>query len=204
VGSESPLAASMLERIPFHSEAIVMNRETLRELAVFCLLLAIGIVGRWAQPAWNFTPLAAVTALGGYYFRQRIAAVLLPMSVLAISDLLLPTHDSWPVLASVHLMMIVPLLLGRRARTQEGRQRGISLALCGVLPATSFFLVTNFAVWAFKGTYDKTLEGLAMCYTAGLPFYRGMLLGDLFYLTILLGCLAIAGAFAPRSAMLRG
>ena len=182
-----------------------MNRETLRDLAVFCLLLAIGVVGRWAQPTWNFTPLAAVTALGGYcFFRQPIAAVLLPMSVLAVSDLALPAHDSWPVLASVHVMMLVPLLLGRRARSHAGWQRGASWALCGFVPATTFFLVTNFAVWAFQSTYDKTLEGLALCYTAGLPFYRSMLAGDLFYLAVLLGCLAIAGAFAPRSALQQG
>ena len=39
-----------------------MNRDTWRELAVFGLLLALGVIGRWAQPTWNFTPLAAVTA----------------------------------------------------------------------------------------------------------------------------------------------
>ncbi len=175
-----------------------MNRENLRELSVFGLLLAIGVLGRWAQPTWNFTPIAAVTVLGGYYFRQTLPAILLPMGVLAMSDLLLPSHDSWPVLASVHLMMIVPLLLGRSARNSQGLRRGVLLGLCGFVPATAFFLVTNFAVWMFKSTYDATFEGLLTCYAAALPFYRWMLAGDVFYLGVLLGCLALAGAQMPR------
>lgn len=171
-----------------------MNRESLRELTVFGLLLAIGVLGRWAQPDWNFTPIAAVTALGGFYFRRLLPAVLLPMSILAISDLVLPSHDSWAVLATVHLMMIVPLLLGRSTRGTSGLQAAWHWGLCGVVPATAFYLVTNFSVWAFTGMYEKTLAGFLACYVAAVPFYRTMLIGDMFYLTVLLGCLAIARA----------
>ncbi len=175
-----------------------MNRDTLRELAVFALLLAIGVLGRWAQPTWNFTPVMAVTALGGYYFRQNIAAILLPMGILAVSDVLLPTHDNWAVLISVHVMMVIPLLLGRLARNTEGWKSAMCWGMCGVLPATAFFVVTNFAVWAFKSTYEHSLAGLAACYAAGVPFYKAMLAGDLFYLTVLLACLVIARATSPR------
>jgi len=180
-----------------------MNRDTLRELAVFALLLAIGVLGRWAQPTWNFTPVMAVTVLGGYYFRQNIAALLLPVGILAVSDVLLPTHDSWAVLISVHLMMIVPLMLGRMTRNTEGVKNAVCWAMCGVVPATAFFLVTNFAVWAFKSTYEQSLAGLMTCYGAGIPFYKAMLAGDLFYLTLLVSCLAIARATSPRTASLQ-
>jgi len=176
-----------------------MNRNTLRDLAVFGLLLAIGVLGRWAQPTWNFTPLAAVTVLGGFYFRQAMPAVLLPIGILAVSDLMLPLHDNWPVMISVHLMMIVPLLLGRSARNSQGLRRGVMLGLAGFVPATAFFLVTNFAVWMFRSTYDATFDGLLACYAAGLPFYRWMLAGDVFYLAVLLGCLAVAGATVPAA-----
>ena len=177
-----------------------MNRETLREVTVFGLLLAIGVVGRWAQPTWNFTPLAAVTVLGGFYFRQTITAVLLPVSILAVSDLLLPAHNSWPVQLSVHVMMIVPLLIGRAARNATGWQRPAWWVLGGVMPATVFYLVTNFAVWACTGLYDATFSGLAACYAAGIPFYRSMLAGDVCYLTVLVTCLALATAVRPQMA----
>lgn len=171
-----------------------MNRINWRELAVFGLLLSIGVLGRWAQPDWNFTPLAAITVMGGYYFRNWMPAVLLPVSTLAVSDIVLPAHHNWMVLLSVHLMMIVPLLLGRMARGAEGWQAAWRWGLCGIVPATTFFVVTNFAVWAFTSMYDKTLSGLAACYVAGIPFYRTMIAGDLFYLAVLGACLAIASA----------
>ena len=178
-----------------------MNRESLRELTVFGLLLAIGVLGRWAQPDWNFTPIAAVTALGGFYFLRMLPAVLLPMSILAISDLLLPAHDSWAVLVTVHVMMVVPLLLGRSTRDSSGQQAAWRWGLCGVVPATAFYLVTNLAVWAFTGLYEKTLAGLSACYLAGVPFYRTMLLGDLFYLAVLVSCFALARATSKAPAV---
>jgi hypothetical protein len=173
------------------------NRDNLRELSVFLLLTAIGIVGRWAQPDWHFTPLMAVTLLGGYYFRSLWVAMALPVVVRAISDLALSSHDSLAVQISVYLMMIVPLALGRWTRGSAGWGlvgRGV---LCGFVPATAFFVVTNFVHWASTSMYDHTWTGLMNCYVAALPFYRTMLTGDLFYLTVLVGCLALANGKTP-------
>jgi hypothetical protein len=169
-----------------------MNSEARREAFVFFLLLAFGVVGRWAQPDWNFTPLAAVTAMGAYYFRGWLPAILLPASMLAISDLLLLPHDNWVVPVSVHLMAIVPLALGRAARRAEGWRCALCWGLCGVLPATAFFIVTNFAVWASKSMYAATAAGLLDCYVRALPFYRTMLTGDICYVGLMAGCLAAA------------
>ncbi len=180
------------------------NRETLRDLSVFALLLAIGVSGRWAQPDWNFTPLAAVTFLGGYYFRSLWAAVLLPVGILAVSDIVLPAHESVAVQISVHVMMLVPLVLGRLARPAQGWQRVGLGVLGGVLPATMFFLVTNFVHWASTSMYEKSFAGLTACYVAGVPFYRTMLTGDVFYLTVLVTCLAIASLKAPQRVHVRG
>lgn len=170
------------------------NRDTFRDLTIFSLLVAIGVVGRWAQPDWNFTPLAAITILGGYYFRLLLPAVLLPVTVLAVSDLVLPTHDSLAVQIAVHAMMILPVVLGRGMRNAEGKTRIALGAACGLVPATAFYLVTNLVHWAATGMYAKSLSGLAACYVAGVPFYRSMLVGDVFYLVVLAGCLALAGS----------
>ena len=57
--------------------------------------------------------------------------------------------------------------------------------------ATSFFLVSNFAVWAAGGLYPHTLAGLGTCYLAAIPFYRndlastGLVAGALFGLPVL-------------------
>jgi hypothetical protein len=62
----------------------------------------------------------------------------------------------------------------------------------GVLAsATSFFLLSNFVVWAGSHMYPRTLAGLGDCYIAGIPFYRNDLVstaitaGALFGLPVL-------------------
>jgi hypothetical protein len=57
--------------------------------------------------------------------------------------------------------------------------------------ATSFFLLSNFMVWAGGRMYPRTLAGLGSCYTAAIPFYRNDLVstaitaGALFGLPVL-------------------
>jgi hypothetical protein len=178
-----------------------MNRESRQDLLVFALLLAFGILGRWAQPAWNFTPLTAVTALGAFYFRSWLPALLLPSAMLVISDVLLPTHDSWPVLVSVHAMAVIPLALGRAARQAQGWRQALAWGLCGFVPATAFFLVTNFAVWASRSMYEPTVAGLVDCYVRALPFYKTMLAGDVFYVSAAAACLAASQLLDRRVAL---
>jgi hypothetical protein len=177
-----------------------MNRETRRDLLVFSLLLAFGVLGRWAQPVWNFTPLAAVTAVGAFTFRNWLPAVLLPSAMLVISDLWLPMHDSRLVVIAVHLSAVFPLMLGRVARNSEGWRLALAWGLCGFVPATAFFLATNFAVWASKSLYEPTLAGLIDCYVKALPFYRTMLAGDVCYVALAAACLAAAHVMDRRTA----
>ncbi len=51
-------------------------------------------------------------------------------------------------------------------KTNTGRVLGAALS-----SATSFFLISNFAVWAGSVMYPHTAGGLATCYLVGLPFY---------------------------------
>jgi hypothetical protein len=62
-----------------------------------------------------------------------------------------------------------------------------------LVPALVFFVVTNFAVWAFESDYSRSAAGLLACYVAAVPFFRWMLMGDVFYLVVLFGCAALAG-----------
>ena len=175
------------------------NQRVLRDVLVFGLLVAIGVVGRWGQPDWCFTPTAAVAVFAGLYFERLWVAILVPLAVLGISDLALPAYDSRGVMLAVHAALMLPVLFGVGLRRPSGKlTAALKLATCGFLPATLFFLVTNWAVWQFKSDYEPTLAGLASCYAAALPFYRAMLAGDLFYMSVLLGSYAIASAYLRR------
>jgi hypothetical protein len=176
-----------------------MNRTVRRDLFVFALLVVFGVAGRWLQPAWNFTPLVAATALGGFYFRSWAATLAMPLATLAISDLGLAPHDNAAVQASVYAMTVLPAALGRLARRVSGWRRLACWTACSFVPATAFFLVTNFVGWATGGLYERTWAGLAECFAMALPFYRTMLAGDVFYVAIVAGCVAAAEALDRKS-----
>ena len=167
----------------------------IRDTLVFLLLVSIGVAGRWAQPEWCFTPTAAVAIFAGGYFASLGIAALVPIAILGISDLALASHDSFGVMLATYAVMTVPVLFGRWLRKSEGKgQTFVRLAICGLVPATLFWLVSNFAVWAFQSEYEKSWAGLVQCYWMAVPFFRWMLAGDVFYLTLLLGCAVLAGS----------
>ncbi len=165
------------------------RQQNLQDVLVFALLVAIGVSGRWGQPQWNFTPTAAAAIFAGFYFSRVAIASLVPIAILVISDLLLPAHNSVAVMIVTYAAMTAPVWFGRMLR-DENRGSGTAwkLALCGLVPATVFFIVSNFAVWAFQSDYEKSLAGLAECYWAAMPFYRWMLAGDIFYVAVFTGC----------------
>jgi hypothetical protein len=174
------------------------KQQNLQDLLVFALLVAIGVAGRWGQPEWCVTPTAAAAIFAGLYFSRLGIALMVPVTILAISDLLLPAYNSIPVMIATYAVMVVPVWFGRMQRGEHSRLSMVARwILVGILPATLFYLVSNFAVWAFQSDYEKSLAGLAHCYAAAVPFYRWMLVGDIFYLTVLLSCLAMAGASNP-------
>jgi hypothetical protein len=170
------------------------------DVLVFALLVSIGVAGRWGQPAWAFTPIAAATIFAGFYFSRAAIAVLVPVAILGISDLLLPAYDNVPVMLATYGVMTIPVWFGRSLRGGHGRWGAIGRwAVCGLIPATVFFFVSNFAVWAFQSDYEKSLAGLMQCYAAAVPFYRWMLAGDVFYLSVLASCWALSGMNVPQS-----
>ena len=176
------------------------REQNIQDLLVFGLLIAIGVAGRWGQPEWCFTPTAAAAIFAGFYFSRWVIAALVPIAILALSDLMLPAYNSIPVMLATYGVMIAPVWLGRMmARAPRGQSSAWRWAVCGILPATLFFVVSNFAVWAFQSDYQKSLAGLAECYWAAVPFFRWMLAGDVFYLAVLLACLALTSERAVNA-----
>jgi hypothetical protein len=70
-------------------------------------------------------------------------------------------------------------------RVKSGPVRVIAAALAS---SVSFFLISNFAVWAaWPQMYPRGLHGLMMSYLAGLPFFRGTVESDLFFSIAMFG-----------------
>jgi hypothetical protein len=61
------------------------------------------------------------------------------------------------------------------------------VAGCSLLASVSFFVVSNYAVWAVWQMYPKTLAGLETCYTAALPFFRTSVTSELCFSLVIFG-----------------
>lgn len=174
------------------------RNQRVRDGLVFILLVAIGVAGRWGQPEWCFTPTAAAAIFAGFYFARLSFAALVPITILGISDFALEAYDSFGVMIATYAVMTLPVLFGRWLRTSDGRvQTLFRIAFAALVPAILFWIVTNFAVWAFQSDYEKSWSGLMLCYTRAIPFFRWMLAGDVLYVAVLFGCAALAGLPLP-------
>ena len=133
---------------------------------------------------WNFTPLMAIGLFSGYQASKAATGVLVTLSALALSDTVLGFHSGfWFVYAAA----LVAVLFGRITRN-----RGVGAIAAGALGSSlSFFLITNFMVWATTRLYPNTLSGLAACFAAGIPFYQNQILGDAFYTVAIFGGYAL-------------
>src|ERR1700691_4367646 len=143
------------------------------------LLLVVAVLTRVLPHAgWlNFT------ALGGalLYFgaRRSWREMLAPLAVLMATDYYLTVYAyhysfRWQGYVPTWAWYVAAMALGQillKARTTFVR-----VAAGALLGPTSFFLLSNYAVWAGGGMYPKTLGGLVACFVAALPFYRNDLI----------------------------
>lgn len=177
------------------------QRRVERELPLFVLLVAIGVAGRWWQPMWNFTPVATVGLLAAYHFRAWWQAALVPLTVMAISNLILPAYSHPGILAVVYAAFLLPAVGGRWLR---GRLSTLSLGGSCLASAITFFALSNLAHWWFLYQYPHTLAGLAECYAAAIPFFKWTLYGDLAYGFGLFGAYAAYAAIQQKGAAAQG
>ena len=152
------------------------------------------------HPAWNFTPAAAALLFFGARATRR--QMWLPVVALAATDVLLnrfvyhaPTDISF---LFTWLWYAAIVLLGNgilRSRTSVARVLGASLTA-----SLSFFLISNFFVWATGTMYARNFAGLLTCFTAAIPFFRGTLAGDLVFSAAMFGLPALVHALRRSAA----
>jgi uncharacterized protein DUF6580 len=160
---------------------------TLLALAIIALAAALRIA---AHP-WNFTPVGAMALFSGAIIRDRRLAFFFPILALLVGDMFIGFHRLMPV---VYASFLVSVAIGFWLRDRRSLGRITAATLFG---AMQFFLVTNFAVWAFGLSYPRNRAGLLACYVAGIPFFWNTLAGDAVYATLLFGGFALAERLFP-------
>jgi len=145
------------------------------------LMVLITASSRLIPHPWNFTPITALALFGGVYFSDRRWAFCVPLAAMFLSDSVLGFHFCMPyVYGAVALNVCIGHCLRRRCTF-------LPLAVATLASGLLFFVVTNFGAWMTMGLYPMTLNGLASCYVAALPFLRNSLAGDVVYTALIFG-----------------
>ncbi|MDE2485780.1 MAG: hypothetical protein KGO51_00130 [Alphaproteobacteria bacterium] len=155
----------------------------LTRVATLAAIAAVAVY-RIAPHLPNLTPVGAMFVLGGLYLGRNLAWMAAPFAGLLVSDTVLNlAYDGrafHPERMLDYAAFAAVALFARWAA-----ERPIAWRIAAVAGApVGFFLISNFGVWAAGGSlpgapaYPHTLSGLAECYTAALPFFRGTLFGD--------------------------
>jgi hypothetical protein len=166
------------------------QRLALRTVLIVSIILLSAVL-RIAPHPWNLTPIGAMALFSGAMLRDRRLAFAFPLLALFVGDFFVGFHKLMPVIYASFLINVAIGLWLKNNRT-VARIGGATL-----LASLQFFLVTNFGVWAFLGSFPRTPAGLMACYVAGIPFFWNTLAGDAFYAVLLFGGFALAERFVP-------
>jgi len=170
-------------------------------LAYVFVLFAVAMRMPFMPHPWNFTPVAAALLYFGARGSRRqlwIPFVLLTLSDIALNKFVYSYPFTWDLLVSWAWYAAI-LWLGTNLRENTSLREGkdwLRVGGAALGSSVSFFIVSNFAVWAAWNMYPKTFAGLMTCYDAGLPFFRRTVAGDLIFTAVMFGLPAAAAMLA--------
>ena len=144
----------------------------------------------------NFAPITAIGLFGGTYLNKK-TAILIPIAALLLSDFFIGFY-SLEVMAGVYGSFVISSLLGVWLKK---RKNAGNVVLVTLLASIQFYIITNFAVWAFGGLYPPTLAGLTASYVNALPFFRNTLMGNFFYVGIMFGAYELVRYYKTKKSL---
>ena len=142
-----------------------------------CLILILSFSRLIVHP-WNFTPLLATGIFAGYYFRNFYLSIFIVIFSMFLGDVFLGFHNT---MFFTYISLILAVILGSYIKSLSFANvlwSGLGSSIC-------FFVITNFGVWHVTNIYEKTIQGLLMCYNAAIPFFANTILSTFFYLLII-------------------
>ncbi len=132
---------------------------------------------------WGFTPMLAIGLYAGAFLKNPWHAVGLMLGTQLLGDLgiwalsgdVLQAFDP----GTLGVYMVYPLCAWLGESLSQNRSFG-RVQAGSLLACMAFFLVTNYAVWAYgrltsaelAALYPATLDGLLKCYVMGIPYAK--------------------------------
>lgn len=171
-----------------------MKRDTIAEIAVFIMLIAVGVAARLTSNSleiYNFASVSAIAIFAGFYLRSTVVAALVPLTIMIVSNqFLLPYNDN-RLLVGMYALLMAPVLFRFWLRRDLS---ALSVGLCAAGTTLFYFVGSNFVHWLCEYK-EYTLANFTECYVAALPFLKWTLLGDLVFSAMLFGSYAFAARY---------
>ncbi|MCO5251460.1 MAG: hypothetical protein M9949_08575 [Candidatus Kapabacteria bacterium] len=168
------------------------------------MLFAIGLIlvmalSRLFPVFPNFQPVTALALFAGAIFASnRKFAILIPISVMFLSDVLLHFFSEsllgyyagfhYSTLIVYFAIVVIAFMGMVGIKTINFK----NVTLTSLASALIFFLLTNMGSWLFglditNTPYEKSLAGFLYCFAEALPFFRYTLASTLLYSGIMFG-----------------
>lgn len=163
-----------------------------RNIFILILIVAAAALRVWGILPYNFTPVAVIALFGGAMFSNRAIGFIAPLSIMFISDLIIGLH---PLMLAVYGSLALIVVIGQLIKTNPTMVNALFGALAG---SVLFFLITNAAVWYGSVHYAQDFGGLISSYIAGIPFFRGTLMGDFLFTAVFFGSFKLAEIRFPQ------
>ena len=173
-----------------------LNRSNL--LILFILILACALYRVWDSRPMGFAPQIAMALFAGSISKDKRFAFLFPILSLFISDLLyqflytqgLTTikgfySGQWQNYLLIASITIIGFFINKAKIGQ--------IFIGSLAGAVYFFLVSNFMVWIGGGwdidnqPYARSFDGLMLCFSEALPFFKWSVLSTLLFNGIFFG-----------------
>lgn len=167
-----------------------LNRSNL--LVLLLLIVACALYRVWDSRPMGFAPQIAMALFAGAVIRNKKFSFFFPILSLFISDLLYQVlylqglssikgfySGQWQNYLVIASVTVIGFFINKKR---------ISHILIGsVAGAVYFFLLSNFTVWIGGGLdinnqpYARSFNGLLICYTEALPFFKWSVLATLLF-----------------------
>ena len=147
------------------------------------LFVVAAVAVRFLPHTFHFTPVGASLLFFGA--KQSRKWMWFPVAAFAVSDVLLNMYVyhypvTWETFVSTAWYVLAVSIGGLLKKNDDKFQLGY-VAGAALAGSVSFFIISNFAVWAASNLYPHTAAGLVTCFVAAIPFFQSTLSSDMLY-----------------------
>lgn len=145
------------------------------DLMIPIIMMFLLVISRVISDIPNFTATIALIMFTSYLIRDKFLSVLVILVSQIISDLYIGIYSSMFFVygAYVFIALLSPIIMNKLSFK--------SVLISSLVTPTIFYIVSNFGVWITGSTYPLSLDGLIMCYVAGIPFFDETLLSTVVF-----------------------